>query len=86
MGPKEAQEKLSFNLVCRYYATPDETQQCLVSFKKYLDLEKHQRRLSAWKLLATGFRTNGPNMSEKAVRIVMFEVSHFLELLTLEDH
>ncbi|GJC89566.1 hypothetical protein ColLi_12404 [Colletotrichum liriopes] len=73
MGPKEAQEKLSFNLVCRYYATPNETQQCLISLKNYLDLEKHQKKLSAWELLATGFRTNGPNMPEKAVRIVIFE-------------
>ncbi|GKT77551.1 hypothetical protein ColTof4_09974 [Colletotrichum tofieldiae] len=85
MGPKEAQEKLSFNLVCRYYATHNEAQQCLISLKNYLDLEKHQKKLSAWELLATGFRTNGPNMPEKAVRIVIFEVRFTHKWVTLEN-
>ncbi|KZL84409.1 hypothetical protein CI238_06793 [Colletotrichum incanum] len=85
MGPKEVQEKLSFNLVCRYYATPGETQQCLISLRNYLELEKHQKRLSAWKLLATGFRTNGPNILEGAVRIVILEVRFTHKWMTLEN-
>ncbi|KAK1986944.1 hypothetical protein LZ30DRAFT_235293 [Colletotrichum cereale] len=85
MGAKEAQQKLSFNLTCSYYATPGEAQECRDWLKKYLELEKHQQRLSEWELLAAGIHTKGPNMTDDVVRIVMFGVKFTHKWVTLGD-
>lgn len=72
MSPKGSQQKLSFDLKCRYYATQREIAQCLLSLWKYLLLERHQKKLQEWELFAKRFAP-GQN-ADNTLKIVTFEV------------
>ncbi|KAK2029797.1 hypothetical protein LX32DRAFT_682252 [Colletotrichum zoysiae] len=82
---KKAREKFSFDFTCNYYATPSETRECRDSLKKYLELKKHQKTLSDWKISANEIRTNGSSTPKEAIRLVEFGVKFTHKYMTMED-
>ncbi|WQF84112.1 hypothetical protein CDEST_09126 [Colletotrichum destructivum] len=84
MSPKETQQKLGLDLICCYYATPEDSQNCLAALTKYLDRQRHEK-LPDWELVTSAYRADGPGLPENAARIVMLEVGFKHNWMTLEN-
>ncbi|KAK6222427.1 hypothetical protein QIS74_04129 [Colletotrichum tabaci] len=84
MSPKETSQKIGLDLICFYYATPEDSQNCLAALTKYLDRQRHEK-LPDWELVTSAYRADGPGLPENAVRIVMLEVGFKHNWMTLEN-
>ncbi|CCF32853.1 hypothetical protein CH063_05155 [Colletotrichum higginsianum] len=84
MSPKETSQKIGLDLTCFYYATPEDSQNCLAALTKYLDRQRHEK-LPDWELVTSEYRADGPGLPENAVRIVMLDVGFKHNWMTLEN-